>query len=214
MDIVYILGKGSLANDDELRYSLRSLESRCKDLGKIFIIGESLDWLQNVCVIPHEDKHKKPWKNALDKVRAMCEHSLLSDDFLLMNDDFFAFDDFLASEVPYYATKGGNGGVSGPVDFAVHKPIRINKEMYLKMPITTEMSTAYSPRSFYGNFYKAPPTFIKDKILRTGEGMPSLSDQLGHEVWASIDDITMTDIEFRVWIDTMYPDISFFEMHP
>lgn len=214
MDILYVIGKGSLANDDELRYSLRSLASRCKDLGKIFIVGEKIDWLQNVCHIEAEDKHKKPWKNVLDKIRIACLNEELSEDFLLMNDDFFAFDDFLASEMPFYATKGGNGGASGPIDFAVHRPIRLNKKMYLAMPITSDMSTSYSPRTFYCNFYKAPPTYIKEHVLRTGEGMPSLDEQLGNETWATIDDVTMCDIEFRVWLDTIYPEQSPFEIYP
>lgn len=212
MDIVYILGKGSLSNNDEIRYSIRSLEKYCKDLGKIFIVGEEVDFLQNVLFIPHEDKHKKPWKNTLDKVRSACEHEHLSEDFLLMNDDFFAFKDFIAEEIPFYAIKGGNGGASGAIDFAVHKPIRLNKEMYLKMPINTEMSTQISPRTFYANFYKAPATYIKDLVLRTGEGMPSLMQQLGKETWATIDDVTMIDIEFRLFIDTMFEEQSSFEM--
>ena len=214
MDIVYILGKGSLSNNDELRYSIRSLERYCEDLGKIIIVGESVDFLQNVMFIPHEDKHKKPWKNTLDKVRAVCACDLVTDDFLLMNDDFFAFDTFRCDEFPYFATKGGGGGVSGPIDFAVHRPMVLKKEFYLKMPINTDMSTSYSPRSFYGNFYRTPPTYIKDLVLRTGEGMPSLDDQLGNEPWATIDDVTMLDIEFRAWIDTIFPEQSFFELTP
>jgi len=214
MDIVYVLGKGSLSNNDEIRYSLRSIEKYCSDIGNVIIVGDEVDFLKGVLFIKMEDTYNKPWKNVFDKVRAVCMEESVSDDFLLMNDDFFAFDSFIASEVPFYANKGGNGGASGTIDFATHKPIRINKELYLKMPMHTDMSSAMSPRSFYGNFYKAPPTFSKDIVLRTGAGLPSLDVQLANNSWATIDDVTMTDLEFRGWIDSRFEEKSSFEIYP
>lgn len=211
MDIVYVLGKGSLCNDEELRFSLRSMEMYCEDLGKVFVVGECPEWLTDVEHIPYESVHKKPWKNTLDMVKLACLSPLLSKDFLLMNDDFFAFAPFSICELPFYAVKGGNGGASGPVDFAIHRPIRLNKEFYLKLPITSDMSTSYSPRTFYGNFMKCPPTYAKDLVFRTGEGMPALEDQLADHCWGTIDDVTMTTAEFQDFIVSQFPAQCRFE---
>lgn len=214
MDIVYILGNGSLASNDELRYSLRSLTRHCLDIGKIFVVGENADFLTDVIHVPCEDKHKKPWKNTLDKIKLVCEREDLSDDFLLMNDDFFALEDFRIDELPYYAQKGANGGASGPLSFAVHRPIRLNKKFYAGMPIDSSMSTQLSPRSFYGNFFKCPPTYIKDCVVRTGLENKSFDDQIEGESWFTIDDVTMCDIEFRLWIDSIFPDLCPYESYP
>lgn len=204
MDCVYILGKGSLSNDDEIRYSLRSLDRWCEDLGKIYIVGDCPPFLTGVVHIPHQDEHKKPWKNTLDKVKRVCEEEELTDDFMLMNDDFFAFGPFKISELPYYAEKKVQGGVNGPISFAVHRPVRLNKKFYRDLPINSTMSTQYSPRSFYCNFLRVPPTYIKDLILRPGVGMPTFDDQLADENWASIDDVSMTDEGFREWLSAIY----------
>lgn len=212
MDVVYVLGKGSLANDDEIRYSLRSVEQYCEDLGNVYIVGECPDFLCNVTHIAYEDKHKRPWKNTLDKVKYVSSLDSLTDDFLLMNDDFFAFAPFRIDELPYYAAKGAGGGVNGPVSFAVHRPVRLNKNFYATLPINSDMSTSYSPRSFYCNFLRVPPTYVKDLILRPGVGMPSFDDQLADEPWASIDDVTMTDLDFREWIYSIFPHASSFEV--
>lgn len=144
-------------------------------------------------------------------VKLACLSPLLSKDFLLMNDDFFAFAPFSISELPFYAVKGGNGGASGPVDFAIHRPIRLNKEFYLKLPITSDMSTSYSPRTFYGNFMKCPPTYAKDLVFRTGESMPALEDQLADHCWGTIDDVTMTTAEFQDFILSQFPAQGRFE---
>lgn len=214
MDVVYVLGKGSLCNNDELRYSIRLLEANCADLGNIYVVGESVDFLPGVKFLNMPDTHSKPWKNVLDKVKAVCSLDELSEEFLLMNDDFFALAPFEIESLPFYANKGGNGGNSGPLDFAVHKPIRLNKKFYLNLPIHSGMSTNYSPRSFYCNFYKAPPTYVKDFVLRTGEGLKSFDEQCDGHDWFTIDDITMTVPEFREWLDILAPNASSFETEP
>lgn len=211
MDVVYYLGKGSLENDDELRFSLRSLEKYMADLRKIFVVGEKPDWLEGVEHLTAFDEHKKEWRNVLLKVRQACSVASLSDEFLLMNDDFFALEPFLGSDLPFWSIKGANGGNCGPTSFFIHRPMRIKKEWYLKMPLSVEMPGDFSPRTFYANFYKAPPTPARDLILRPGKGMRSFAEQVRGEPWFSIDDITMTDPEFRQFIFELYPEPSAFE---
>jgi hypothetical protein len=47
MDILYYIGSGSRHNNDELRYSLRSLDAHCKDVDKVWIVGNKPRFLVN-----------------------------------------------------------------------------------------------------------------------------------------------------------------------
>ena len=99
VDVVYALGTGSKWQDNELRYSLRSLEKFCGNLGRVFIVGHKPDWVTGVIHIPHDD-----WKqghpeyrkrrgdvghkdgNIIRKVLAACKTDL-SERFLFASDD-------------------------------------------------------------------------------------------------------------------------------
>ena len=100
MDVLYYIGGGSMRNNVELRLSLRALEKHCKDLGKVFIVGNKPAFLKNVEYIWVEDKFEW-WRNAFEKTKAAIKAGI-SDDFLLMNDDFFMTGSFEAAKYPYY----------------------------------------------------------------------------------------------------------------
>lgn len=86
-DVVYPLGAGSVWNDNELRYSLRSMEKNLRDLGRVFVVGHKPDWLINVVHIPMKDIHRKNKDaNLIDKVLAACRTGV-SDKFLFASDD-------------------------------------------------------------------------------------------------------------------------------
>lgn len=222
MDIVYILGKGSLSNDDELRYSIRSVVQNCSDFEKIHLVGDVPDWFVGEHVIQAEDLYLKPWQNMMHKVQEACKSEDVSENFLLMNDDFFANKKFSIDTVPFYSDRRVTGGVNGKRSFATHTPIRLNKEWFLKMPLPIDAKGPYSPRSFYGNFYNAPPTFIKDCIVRMNEVieegqepltvlMPPIEDQIINADWFTIDDVTMLHSDFRKFVEDKYNTPSAFE---
>lgn len=212
MDVVYILGKGSVADDKELLYSLRSLEQNMKDLQKVFIVGECPKWVKKVEHIPADDPYEQKWRNAYHKTLKVCGVECLSHEFLLMNDDFFALEPFLGELTPFWAVKSGNGGSSGKNDFGIHAPIRIKKEWYQKLPLSLDLRGEFSPRSFYANFYNAPVTYTHDFILRGGEGMPEYDVQVVGWPWFSISNDQMLDKKFQEWIDYMYPQRSKYEI--
>lgn len=45
MDVLYILGSGSPFNNDELRYSLRSLEKNGVNVSRVIVVGENPGFL-------------------------------------------------------------------------------------------------------------------------------------------------------------------------
>lgn len=100
IDVVYALGTGSKWDDNELRYSLRSLEKYCINLGRVFIVGHKPDWCTNVIHIPYDDwnkghpeyrkrKGKTGGKdgNIIRKILAACKREDLSERFLKASDD-------------------------------------------------------------------------------------------------------------------------------
>ena len=86
MDLVYIV-KESERNED-LRYSLRSIAKFLPD-HKVWIVGYKPSWVQNVEYIPVKQNAGK-WRNSVKNIEAACSCEEISEDFVLMNDDFFA----------------------------------------------------------------------------------------------------------------------------
>lgn len=212
MDVVYILGTGSKFKNLEILYSVRSLSKYMIDLDRIFIVGEDPGFLPWANHIPASDLTDSKWKNAYFKIKQACGLKDLSDTFLLMNDDFFILEPFSGAEFPYYAVKNGNGGPSGPVDFSIHCPIVIKKDWYLSMPDFADMPRQFSPRSFYANFYRCPPTYTLDFILRAGEGCTPFDVQIKNKPCFSIGDPAMYYDDFRLWLDSLFPQKSIFEI--
>jgi hypothetical protein len=95
MDVVYPIaggwhGKkklGSKWDDNELRYSLRSLQQNLQGMGRVFIVGHKPEWLTGVIHVPAEDVHtRNKDANLIDKVLLACR-SGVSSTFLRLSDD-------------------------------------------------------------------------------------------------------------------------------
>lgn len=86
LDFVYIIKKSETNID--LQYSLRTIAKNYPD-HKIWIVGYKPSWVNNVGYIPVEQSKDK-WKNSVNNIIKACENDEISDDFILMNDDFFA----------------------------------------------------------------------------------------------------------------------------
>jgi hypothetical protein len=169
MDILYYIGSGSRHNNDELRYSLRSLDAHCKDVDKVWIVGNKPRFLVNCEYVWVEDIKGEWWKNAFLKTKAAIDAGI-SKDFLLMNDDFFMLKDFTAKDYPCYH-KGDipETSTSKYYDvicntrkvleregypfkhYGVHCPMVINGENYLTLE--KYYNEPVSARCLYGNIF-------------------------------------------------------------
>jgi hypothetical protein len=91
VDIVVTLGTGSINNDAELRFMLRSLEENFLDFGTVWIIGHCPDWLDQSQV--RHIQFPDPWhhkdSNLICKVLRACVEPDLTDLFLIQSDDQF-----------------------------------------------------------------------------------------------------------------------------
>lgn len=178
-DVLYILGRGSKHDNMELRLSLRTLEANGKNIDRLFIVGNCPEWVQNAIHIPAEDTYQSSQNHAY-KVIVGCYRGI-SDNFLLMNDDFFMLEPFDVEKYPYYVRgeleeykepsfyqKTLNKtreylivkGIEHPMAFNVHCPIIYNKKNFMTFEelfhdVKFE-DVGYSWRTLYGN------TFVKD----------------------------------------------------
>lgn len=92
IDLVIPLSVGSIWNNNEVKYCIRSIEKNFDELGKVFIIGDKpnfFNWNNPRLVhVECEDsfRHNKD-ANLINKVLQVCRRNDLSDDFIRASDD-------------------------------------------------------------------------------------------------------------------------------
>lgn len=191
MDVVYVLGKGSRMADIELRFSLRSVEKYLTGFGKIIIVGERPDWLQNIVhLFMADDSRLSPDHNIMRKVGMACSSLDVSEDFLFFNDDHYLlapfhveqFPAFYQGDLETYCRNRGNDGYGKrakstldylkshnlPVKyFDVHAPIVYNKELFLKHVHEAPGwgGEGYIIKSLYANSLKIEGTPFRDQKI-------------------------------------------------
>ena len=103
ISVIYPIGTGSKWQNNELRYSLRSL-SKISGIGDVFIVGEKPDWVRNVIHIPCKDIPFRKEYSIFCKIMAAVEDRRVSNCFLFMNDDHFCLQDMDVTEIENYAS--------------------------------------------------------------------------------------------------------------
>jgi len=233
IDLVYILGNGSRWSDNEIRFSLRSVE-KYFNYRHIFIIGEKPEWMTGVIHIKADDSERNKLLNARKKYMIACNDKRISKKFVLMNDDFFLLKPIEQIEnwsrgtiqemIEKHPTKGGyyykslvdtknrmNAiGISDPIDFEIHGPMVFDKEKVLTTIGVMGMDKPFSIRSCYGNIAHLEPKKIMDfKAMNIAEFAYQM--KFDREV-LSISDGMVAEDDFRVWIERKYKNPSCFEM--
>ena len=194
-DILYIKGRPSINRDEELRYSLRSLQRYCYNYNRIFITGECPDFINLRKVIYTKEKDIGcPMINHWWKVHQTIKNTDISPNFVLMYDDIFFmgcqdmmkipayFKGFLESarsggslyqeslhNTEYWLMKNGHS----TYDFELQKPIIYNRKKFLKLekifrPMMND-NPAMAVRSIYGNLFEKMPTYKEDIKIREAD---------------------------------------------
>jgi hypothetical protein len=177
MDYVYICRAGE---NEELRYSIRSVVKYATH-DNIWLIGSKPDWYVGN-YIQIEDIGNK-FDNITNCYKALPHIGALSDDFVLMNDDFFIlkpigkmptlYDGTLADKIDVHVSVSGMSqyarvlvkakkelikqGIKEPLCYDIHVPMTFNKSMLSYMDYSNN-----APRSMYGNIYNVGGIQIKD----------------------------------------------------
>ena len=93
MDVVYVIGTGSKWDNNELKYSLRSISKYAQHLGDVYIVGDELPSFIHPEKVHYlkvaDSKSLSPYQNVAVKIaRAFGKWNYL-DRFLLSSDDHF-----------------------------------------------------------------------------------------------------------------------------
>ena len=103
MNILYVVGSGSKWADNELRYSLRSVEKYGRNVDNIFIVGRKPDFLnEKVILLPCDDPYPTKHKNIMYKIRQAIKKLPIGEHFLVSSDDHFYIKETDFDNYPVY----------------------------------------------------------------------------------------------------------------
>jgi hypothetical protein len=189
MDVVYICRPGP---NEELRYSIRSVEKNMPHR-QIWVIGQAPEWYKgNFIEVPSLNSK---YGNARANLAELVKSKHITDDFILMNDDFFIMrpiekisyfyegtlaeraerNELLTTTGAYtkllYNThdKLVDLGIENPLNYEVHIPMIMNKQ---KLKDVLKQKDCLW-RSFYGNIYNVGGTDREDvKVYSNNSSNP------------------------------------------
>lgn len=212
IDVVYPLGNGSPNSNNEIRYSLRSLEMYGRNYRDVYIIGERPTFTNNrIKYIPFEEKWSKGL-NILEKLKKICETPSISANFLYINDDHFLIQETDLTKYPYYYNdddieqlvktrnsqdnyvliyKESKANEHYRNYYDIHTPMLINKWLFLKMYDAINFHGSKESlliKSLYCGYNSINGVKKKDIILRTQDDCENLPDKLQNESVFSMHD--------------------------
>ncbi len=229
MDVVYICRGGE---NEELRYSIRSVEKNLPH-ADIWVVGGRPRWYSGKYIKVPQNGSK--FQNAKANMQAISESKDISDNFILMNDDFFIlkpvgevkyyYSGPLAEKIEYYESVHPRSrytnllkksmealqlnGVSDPKDYALHVPFIMNKE---KLKEILRMDISW--RLAYGNIYKVGGDRVKIfgtnnrdvKVYMKNGSMTDFSKNSISDTYLSSNDDSFEHI--RIMLQKLFPDPS------
>ena len=192
IDVLYIVGNGSLYRNEELRYSLRSLDKFGQNVGRVFITGECPDFVdQEKVVFTPELDIGCPAINHWWKVDQTFRKTDIGDRALLMYDDIFFCKPTDCANYPWrwrgelptirqdgeYRRSLYNAAVllrndGYPIlNYCLHQPCIYEKDKFLSMEKDFEglkmSDIGISPRCVYANrFVDGKAEYMKDLKIR------------------------------------------------
>lgn len=210
MDVLYVLGSGSLYNNDEIKQSVKLLKKHTK-FNKLWIIGEPVE-IKGVdyTFIPFTETSTRT-NNVFRKIVEVCSNYDISENFLYMMDDVFIIKDIDIENYPLYHS--GDLKDYPPINnynielnntkkfliknkkpflhFGVHCPIVYNKKKILELDEfywqeVNKINNQLNPRILYGNYTNGNKVFTRDCKLIRDYSMEELKTVLKDKKWFSI----------------------------
>lgn len=229
MDIVYFVK--NTAKNPELIHSVRSV---CENFPyrKIWFLGGCPEGIIPDCHISIQPISKIKTKTTANLFKKACANSLITDDFILFNDDFFVMKEVESLPPRYSSTleetaarikrkykkathytklleeasqKLKEKGCT-TFNFDMHVPMVINKEKMLK--VMEEFPGIGCKRSLYGNYYELWKTGIEKKDVKIHNLGPVVLDK----DFVSTDDDTFLKGETGRLLRNRFPKPSKYEI--
>lgn len=237
MDVLYVLGAGSKWGNNELRYSLRSLEMHAQNLGRIFIVGHNPQFLHDVHIHERRDFGVSKEHNIAEQLLWACEHTAIGEQFLWLNDDHFLLQPVDLAAVPHYNNgelqkktwKVQNLGYKRSLqnavnalkaagmptrNFEIHVPFPIRRKGWVGLKDWWEKSRVVPggmvSRSIYGNVLGCEGPTVPD--CKVAACTPDTIDGIVEgRPWFSIDDASINR-GMGDWLGRRYPHPSKWEI--
>ena len=226
MDIVYSCRSGK---NEELRYSIRSVEKNFDFAKNIWVVGGKPDWYSgNFIEVP---QRHNPFQNVRVNLKTVIDDPDISEDFVFMNDDFFVvkkinsvptyYNGLLSERSRRHLEAAGPNyyssflmrsdqalrryGIKQPLNYELHTPIVFNKTM-----LSETIDRPFSIRSLYGNIHNIGGEEIRDvKIYDSPRFIEDSSSIENGTPFVSTDDQSFRNMGNT--IKDMFQDKSLYE---
>jgi hypothetical protein len=229
LDVVYICRIG---RNPELMYSIRSVVENLPH-DKIWVAGGKPNWYKGKFMGVKQGGTK--YQNAREILEAICENPEISDEFILMNDDFFITDKLddlktyhgglLEKKVAKYTRMHPNSiytgllqhtfvnlrdryGIEHPLDYELHVPMKMDKYGLYKA-----VTSGLLWRSVYGNLNNVGGEKINDVKVYLGgrEEHQSYDFRKGSLPFVSTEDRSFS-VVYRELLKDKFPNRSKYEI--
>lgn len=230
-DVVYFLKEAE--HNEELRYSLRSVEKNLRYRNVVFYGGCPVDLKPDKYFRRPQTEHSK-WERVRESIKACCENDEISENFWLFNDDFFVMKPMSENMPPQY-----NGDLKdririveekhgyeiewtrrlkhlvttletagkGTKNYAVHKPMLINRKKALE--VLDKFPDEPMFRALYGNYWKIGGVSKHDMKVRR---LTCSTSKIAHWEFISTQDDSFRSGNVGHWIRQAFPHKSRFEV--
>lgn len=236
IDVVYIFSKGSPWQNNEIRYSLRSVEKHLKNFRNVFCVGYKPEFLNaEVIEIPHKDIYSNKSRNIMAKIYRACNDARISKNFIVFNDDYFLLSDTSAPDYPFYYNRDLKeshksqwnsykkyiestllileAGRKPTLNFDIHRPIIYEKTRFRKMANSYiwNIPFGYVVKSMYCNHFKIPGEMCEDHKINYPYKIKIIEQMNEGKPIFSIGDKALNN-EMKAYIMKLYPLKSKFEI--
>lgn len=235
IDVLIPLGIGSKWDNNEIKYSLRSIEQNLSNLGNIYIIGSKPDWLTNVIHVPFQDPHTSSLlrnQNILQKILFTIRNYDVSNNFIFTNDDIFFLKPMVENQIhnftdctmqDYLQRNPLLNGVykrafRATIQYLMennlpmqhydnHTPIIYNKFKFEK--IFADIKQEIVIKSIYGN---SITPIINDNKIYKPLSLRQIENQNENQPFFSVSDKALND-EMKEYLKTKFNKNSQYEQH-
>ncbi|MBO7736059.1 MAG: hypothetical protein J6S67_26045 [Methanobrevibacter sp.] len=233
IDVLYIKGPCSQNYDEEMKYSLRSLEKYVSDYGRVFITGDRPLFVNKDKVVHTlEQDIGVPTINHWWKVRQTIKNTDISQRFVLMYDDiFFVKPTKLENYPAYHKGKLEDKTFEGfyrkscgmayywlnehgyeTKDYELHIPFVYDRDKFLELDKIfdkiKDKQDGMVVRSIYGNMFESDSPLRKDiKIRKSDVGVEQV---IGDADCFSVSDWVFCN-NVHPWLKAHFKERSIFE---
>ena len=214
MQFVYLCRRGP---NEELRYSIRSVIKNFPD-ARILVVGEAPSWYVGDLLFVKQGSAK--YVNVSNSLKEIAFSSLIDDEFVLMNDDFYFLgntyghyhEGSLQEKYDAYKEIDSNSsynkkvldtlnklkklGHSDPLSYELHVPFPVNKNNLMKITKYSNMLW----RSIYGNMFLVGGEQMSDVKVYSDKRMSFKSyDYLSKQpIFLSTNDSSFAEVEKKL----------------